>query len=87
MRTDGRTDGRQRDMTKLIVVFHNFANAPENIKSIYIYIKTFSVWYLKEISKRNPLEIGTRGPGATPRCLACCCCYLAIEFHKRSCSA
>jgi len=26
---DGQT-GRQTDMTKLIVVFHNFVNAPEN---------------------------------------------------------
>jgi hypothetical protein len=28
-RTDGQTDGR-RDMTKLIVAIHNFANAPKN---------------------------------------------------------
>ena len=31
---DGQTDGRkdrQTDMTKLIVVVHSFANAPENI--------------------------------------------------------
>ena len=27
--TDGGTDG-QTDMTKLIVAFHNFANAPKN---------------------------------------------------------
>jgi hypothetical protein len=27
--TDGRTDGR-KDMTNLIVLFRNFANAPEN---------------------------------------------------------
>jgi len=26
---DGRTD-RQTDMTKLVVAFHNFANAPKN---------------------------------------------------------
>jgi hypothetical protein len=34
MRKDGRTDrqaGRQADMTKLVVVFRNFANAPENV--------------------------------------------------------
>ena len=30
MRTDGRTDG-QTDVTKLIVPFRNFANAPKNI--------------------------------------------------------
>jgi len=37
MRTDERTDGRtdrytdrRTDMTKLIVPFHNFANAPKN---------------------------------------------------------
>ena len=32
-RTDGRTDGRsegQTDMTKLIIAFRNFANAPNN---------------------------------------------------------
>ena len=28
-RSDGRTDG-QRDVTKLIVAFHTFANAPKN---------------------------------------------------------
>jgi hypothetical protein len=28
--TDGRTDG-QTHMTKLIVVFRNFANAPKNV--------------------------------------------------------
>jgi len=31
---DGRTDertGRQTDMTKLIVAFRNFANAPQNL--------------------------------------------------------
>jgi Fe-S-cluster formation regulator IscX/YfhJ len=31
-RTDGRTD-RQTDMTKLIVAFRNFANAPKNDSS------------------------------------------------------
>jgi len=32
MRTDKQTDGRtdKRDMTKLIVAFRNFANAPRN---------------------------------------------------------
>jgi hypothetical protein len=30
MRTDGRTDGRM-DLTKLIVSFRNFANAPKNV--------------------------------------------------------
>ena len=30
-RTDGQTEG-QADMTKLIVVFRNFANAPKNAK-------------------------------------------------------
>ena len=29
MRTVGRADGRM-DMTKLVFVFHNFLNAPEN---------------------------------------------------------
>jgi len=31
MQTDGRLDG-QTDMTKLIVVFSNFADAPINVK-------------------------------------------------------
>ena len=30
MRTDEQTDG-QTDMTKVIVAFHNFANATENL--------------------------------------------------------
>jgi hypothetical protein len=37
-RTDGRTDGRT-NMTKLIVVFRNFANAPKNALSI-AHLKT-----------------------------------------------
>jgi hypothetical protein len=35
MRTDRQTDG-PTDMTKLIVAFRNFANAPKN-KSFYFY--------------------------------------------------
>jgi hypothetical protein len=35
---DGRTDG-QTDMTKLIVAFRNFANAPKN--SLHKYPKHF----------------------------------------------
>jgi len=33
-RTDGRTDRKRSDMTKLIVAFSNFANAPKNDNSI-----------------------------------------------------
>jgi hypothetical protein len=33
----GRTDG-QTDMTKLIVPFHNFSNAPKNIRTLQINI-------------------------------------------------
>jgi hypothetical protein len=32
-KTDGRTDGRT-DMTKLIVAFRNFANAPKNRQTV-----------------------------------------------------
>jgi len=44
MRTDGRKDG-QTDMTKLIVAFRNFANAPKNgflgkIQTTHIEIQT-----------------------------------------------
>jgi len=35
-RTDKRTEG-QTDMTKLIVVFRNFANAPKSEKKVLIY--------------------------------------------------
>jgi len=34
-RTDGRTDG-QTDMTKLIVAFRNFTNAPKEAVQCYI---------------------------------------------------
>jgi len=30
LHADGQTDGGQTDMTKLIVVFRDFANAPKN---------------------------------------------------------
>jgi hypothetical protein len=33
-RTDERTEG-QTDLTKLIVTFHNFANAPKRSKFLY----------------------------------------------------
>ena len=36
--TDGRIHGqtdRRTDMTKLIVAFHNFTNAPENVVTVY----------------------------------------------------
>ena len=33
MGADGRTDGRT-DMTKLIVAFRNFANAPKNARPV-----------------------------------------------------
>jgi hypothetical protein len=33
LHADGRTD-RQKDMTKLIVTFHNVANAPKNGNSL-----------------------------------------------------
>ena len=36
MRTDGRTDG-PTDMTKLIVAFCNFANAPKLHLIFYMY--------------------------------------------------
>ena len=39
----GRTD-RQADMTKLIVVFRNFANASNN--GIYIIISMFLTYFL-----------------------------------------
>jgi hypothetical protein len=32
--TEGYTD-RQTDMTKLIVAFYNFTNAPENVVTVY----------------------------------------------------
>jgi hypothetical protein len=42
MQTNGRTGGRM-DMTKLIVAFHNFANAPKEqtllIKTEYLPLK------------------------------------------------
>ena len=43
MRTDGRTD-RQTDMTKLIVAFHNFTNAPKNKG-----MSTIKLGYLEKI--------------------------------------
>jgi hypothetical protein len=53
MRTDGRTDGQtkgQTDVTKLIVAFRNFANAPNKHKIvdfILTYIKSCYVFRLK----------------------------------------
>jgi len=48
-RTDKRTDG-QTDMTKLIVVFHNFANAPKSEKK-YLFIRL-----MKTILTPNDIE-------------------------------
>ena len=37
MRTDGRTDG-QTHMTKLIVAFRNFANAPKKLPLVSVWV-------------------------------------------------
>jgi hypothetical protein len=37
MRTEGQTEGRT-DMTKLIIVFLNFANAPKTVTTIYLSV-------------------------------------------------
>ena len=34
---DGRTDGQMTYMTKLVVTFRNFANAPKNLPSFLFY--------------------------------------------------
>jgi len=39
-RTDGRTD-RQTDVTKLILAFRNFANAPKNSLLYLLFRKSF----------------------------------------------
>jgi hypothetical protein len=48
-RTDGRADG-QTDMTKLIVAFHNYANAPKNgqFLDIYIVSKNCMQWMIRK---------------------------------------
>jgi len=38
MRTDGQTD-RQKDMTKLIVTFHNVADAPKNDNQLFTLLR------------------------------------------------
>jgi hypothetical protein len=47
-REDRRTDGQtERDMTKLIVAFRNFAKAPKIMQSSFVYISTVDR-YLQE---------------------------------------
>jgi hypothetical protein len=45
MRTDGRTD-RETDMTKLIVSFRNFANAPKNMRSREMWLKFYMICHV-----------------------------------------
>jgi len=41
LHADGQTDGRQTDMTQLIVVYRNFTSAPK--MAVFIYCHT--IWY------------------------------------------
>ena len=48
-RTDGRRDGRT-DMTKLIVAFRSYANAPKKyVRLIYIYIYIYMYIFEEEV--------------------------------------
>jgi hypothetical protein len=50
---DGRTDGQTTDMTKLIVAFRNFANAPNKNKILGRLIVTDSTFYIKGMSRKG----------------------------------
>jgi hypothetical protein len=45
---------RRTDMTKLIVVFRNFANAPKNTIKVYYFLERKCVCGSKESQRRNP---------------------------------
>ena len=50
--TDRRTDGRA-DMTKLIVAFRNFENAPKTVKKYKLELK-YNYSVIKDISSKTP---------------------------------
>jgi hypothetical protein len=50
---DGRTD-RRTDMSKLIVVFQNFANAPKNSMPVITVQRTFYLSGIKVFLIRGP---------------------------------
>ena len=55
MRTDGQTD-RQTDMTKPIVAFRNFGNAPKNYNNNSCFVWVFRYFALTEERKSRTFE-------------------------------
>ena len=85
-RTDGRTDGRM-DLTKLIVTFCNFPNAPKmetcslfscsEFFFLFIYLPMFIVWTERAIIKPGTLPLIQEG------IRLCGVCYM-IALYLRS---
>jgi hypothetical protein len=70
-KTDGRTD-RQTDMTKLVVAFRNFANAPKNESFEAFWSNShFSVPRTVPICLALHVEIKSTSPQFGTACIAC----------------
>jgi hypothetical protein len=69
MRTDGRTDGQKTDrQTKLIVAFHNFANALKKASLRHPACLYMSVWQVVFIHTTANMAYGGSAPGYQDIC-------------------